>query len=111
MSIDLPEKQQLDLILESSEDLIMIDSGPEKIIQYIKEHPNLTKEEYFNNIPEKHWPVITYCSPSWTKFNYLENEFDLDETVKCVKKLLRHLHLILMEFTRLNGMFNLSKLI
>ena len=73
ITIDLPEKEQLDLILESSEDLIMIDSGPENIIQYIKEHPNLTKEEYFNNIPENFWPVITYCSPSWTKFNYLEN--------------------------------------
>jgi hypothetical protein len=93
--------QQLDFLLESSEDLIMIDDGPGRLIEWIIKNNKLnnTPEDICKNISKSMWPIVTYCSPSWCKFGYHESLlgkyivecFDLDGPIIFISKLLYQL--------------------
>ena len=72
LTTNLPHKQQLDLILESSEDMIMIDSGTNKMIDYIENNKDtfafiynidtIDVNKLKTLIPIEYTPQILYVS-------------------------------------------------
>ena len=76
LTVDLPHKEQLDLILETSEDMIMIDDGLERLINYINvnniNYETITAKE-LRNYPEHLIPNILYVSNSYKKFGFIDN--------------------------------------
>ena len=76
LTIDLPDKEQLELILEKSEDMIMIDDGIERILNYISNnninYAKITAKD-IRNYPDYLIPKILYVSHSYTKFGFIDN--------------------------------------
>ena len=82
LTTNLPHKQQLDLILESSEDMIMIDSGTNKMIDYIENNKDtfafiynidtIDVNKLKTLIPIEYTPQILYVSKAYKNLGFDE---------------------------------------
>ena len=76
ITIDVPDREQLELILESTQELILIDDGPERTFEWVtnklKQNTELDVNTIMSEIPKTCWPMVIYASPSWIKFGYNE---------------------------------------
>lgn len=77
ITFDVPDREQLELILASTQELVMLDDGPGRALDWIssklQKNNNLTVETIMTEMPDTCWPMITYASPSWVKFGYTAN--------------------------------------
>ena len=77
ITFDVPDREQLELILDSTQELVMLDDGPGRAIDWIINKQTQTNDldahTIINEMPINCWPLVTYVSPSWTKFGYDEN--------------------------------------
>ena len=78
ITFHVPDREQLDLILEATQELVMIDDGPARAIEWIinkevQQNKDLDVNTIMAEMPVNCWPLVTYVSPSWTKFGYEEN--------------------------------------
>ena len=76
MTTDLPHKEQLDLILENSEDMVMIDDGVSRFMDYVANNNIDVKTitmDMLSEFPKEILPNIIYVSSSYINFGFEDN--------------------------------------
>ena len=76
MTTDLPHKEQLDLILENSEDMVMIDDGVSRFMDYVANNNIDVKTitmDMLAEFPKEILPNIIYVSSSYINFGFEDN--------------------------------------
>ena len=76
ITTDMPHKEQLDLILENSEDMVMIDDGIDRIFTHMYENKidlSTYSHKEMLELPNHLMPTILYVSSSYKNFGFDEN--------------------------------------